>query len=665
MVDEKVSRSWRFTPATVAPLLVCTWALCSAVTTALNLEPVRVMELQAQSLFFQLRGSVRQPDNIVILAIDDASIDDDSLPEEDASKSQALEAIKSWPWRRTAYAQAIDRVMAAGASGVAIDVVLDVPSPFPEDDRQLQTTLKRHAGRVTLAAVHAPSSSTGGGLEQLLYPDSMFQTTPKSIGLINYEPEADGSLRRFTDSYLNNRIDPDLRHSQKGLMSFSQASLQSANLPFSPGGNRYIFFYGGERTFPTISFWEVLHAENWAKLKQQQVFKDKLVLIGPTATLLHDTHLTPVGMLSGVEIHANAIATMLENRAISEVVPNPLWRGVLILFGVGSINLILGKLFKRSTLVFLVALAVAGSWVGVSYLCFVYGGLILPVMAPTIAICLSGLSYLSTGALRDQFEKRRLRRTLERYVAAPIVQEILSQPEDFQALLQGRKLKAAVLFCDVRGFTALSYQLPADQLVAQLNAYLNAMVEAIVAARGTIDKFIGDAVMAEFGSPVSQGEKNDAMSAIRAALAMRRALLQLQFRWRKQGKVLFHHGIGISYGEVIAGNIGSLQRMEYTVIGDAVNVASRVQGLTKENGTDILITEALYKLVKNEVEAVFMGECRLRGREAHPVLLYSLIGLKGGDQKLYRQVQAELHSTLESKGDKQIAGDLDREVNHL
>ncbi|NJR49459.1 MAG: adenylate/guanylate cyclase domain-containing protein [Leptolyngbyaceae cyanobacterium CSU_1_3] len=664
MVAEKIRRSWRLTPTTIAPLLVCTWAICSAVATALNLESVRVLELQTQSLFFHLRGPVRQPDNIVILAIDDASIDNDDDASSDKSlskdfsKTKELAAIESWPWRRTAYAQAIERVMAAGARAVAVDIVLDVPSLFPEDDRQLQATLNRHAGRVTLAASHAPSSSTGGGLEQLIYPDSMFQTAPKSIGFINYQSEADGSLRRFTDSYLNSRIDPDLRDSQEGIIAFSQASLQSASLPFSPGGNRYIFFYGEEKTFPTISFWEVLHSENWEVLRQQRVFKNKLVLIGPTATLLHDKHLTPVGVMSGVEIHANAIATMLEGRAISEAVPNSPWRGVLILLGVGGVNLVLGKLFKRSTSVFLAALAVGGGWVGVSYFCFVYGGLILPVTAPAIAICLSGLSYLSTGALSDQFEKRRLRRTLERYVASPIVKEILSQPEDFQALLQGRKLKAAVLFCDVRGFTSLSYQLSAEQLVAQLNAYLNAMVEAIVSARGTIDKFIGDSVMAEFGSPVSQGEKNDAMNSIRAALAMRKALLQLQLRWRKQGKVLFHHGIGISYGEVIAGNIGSLQRMEYTVIGDAVNVASRVQGLTKEIGTDILITEALRKLVQDKIETVFVGERLLRGREANPVRIYSLIGLKGGDRQLYEQVQAGLPKL---EAEKHISEDLDRE----
>jgi adenylate cyclase len=231
-------------------------------------------------------------------------------------------------------------------------------------------------------------------------------------------------------------------------------------------------------------------------------------------------------------------------------------------------------------------------------------------------------------------------------VATPIVNEILSQPEDFQALLQGRKLKAAVLFCDIRGFTSLSYKLPPEELIALLNTYLNAMVEAVATASGTIDKFIGDAVMAEFGSPVSYGEHTDAMNAIRAALGMRRSLAALRSQWQQEGKTVLYHGIGISYGEVVAGNIGSLRRLEYTVIGDTVNVASRVEGLTKSFWTDILLTESLYQLVQEQVEVVFVGEHLLRGREDSPTRLYSLVGLKDEPPTLYHQVHEELRRYL-------------------
>ncbi|NJP10328.1 MAG: CHASE2 domain-containing protein [Leptolyngbyaceae cyanobacterium RU_5_1] len=368
-------------------------------------------------------------------------------------------------------------------------------------------------------------------------------------------------------------------------------------------------------------------------------------MIGPKAAFFPDFHFTPFGRLPGIEIHANAIATLLENRAIAEALPNPNQQGIVVFLGVAAAGLMISKFSRRATLRSLLALGLATAWVGAGYISFTYGGLILPVAVPVLAIVLSGLSFLVTGAVADLLEKLRLRRTLERYVAAPIVREILDQPENYQTLLQGRKLKVAVLFCDIRGFTTLAYKLPAEQLVAQLNVYLNAMVEAITEARGTIDKFVGDAVMAEFGSPISQGEKNDALNAIRAALGMRQSLATLRQQWQQDGKCQFYNGIGISYGEVIAGNIGSLQRLEYTVIGDAVNVASRVEGLTKHFMTDLLITGALYELIQDEIEVVFLGEHPLRGRDSLTPL-YSVVGFKGDNPSLYHQVHHELKHYL-------------------
>jgi adenylate cyclase len=287
------------------------------------------------------------------------------------------------------------------------------------------------------------------------------------------------------------------------------------------------------------------------------------------------------------------------------------------------------------------------AYAGISYLAFTYGYLILPTAIPVAAIALSGLSFFTVGAIRDQLEKFHLRNTLERYVAAPIVQEILKQPDDFHALLKGKKLKAAVLFSDIRGFTTLSYKLPPEQLIELLNLYFNSMVEAIVEAGGTVDKFIGDAVMAEFGFPVSQGEKQDALNAIRAALGMRKALATLRSQFIQEGRTPFFNGIGINFGEVIAGDIGSFRRREYGVIGDTVNVASRVESMTKKFGTDIVITESLYQLVEDEVEVLDLGEHPLKGREENLVRLYSLVCLKGDDEMLYNQILRELRQHLD------------------
>lgn len=641
----RLKRLWRRIPAVIGSLLVGVWTVASALGTAFNLLPLHLLELQTQALFFQLRGPAPVPQNIVIVAIDDESL---SLWRSGREQKE-FEPIQSWPWRRTAYAVAIEKLMAAGARSVAVDVLLDLPSARPEDDQQLQKTLQRYAGRITLATSHtsSPSSSGGSGsasqLEQLLVPSPSLQTTPQSLGLVNYPSEINGHVRRFTSLYLN-QIDPGLSQSQSNLISFDEASLKAAGVAFAPPRGDYIFYYGGPSSFPIVSYWNLLDPKQFAQ--QRHLFRDKIVLIGATAEALQDILPTPFGDVSGIEIHANAIASLMQNRAIAEVVPNPRWRGLLLLVGLAGVGLLLSQLSKRPVPRFLCSLGIAAAWAFVGYWSFTSAGLIVPTALPVIAITLSGISYLGTGSISDQLEKRRLRRTLERYVAAPIVQEILSQPEDFRALLQGRKVKAAVLFCDIRGFTSLSYKLPAEELIAQLNHYLNAMVEAIVDMGGTVDKFIGDAVMAEFGAPVSRGERVDAMNAICTALQMRKALAQLRRQWRVEGKTLLFNGIGISYGEVIAGNIGSVQRLEYTVIGDTVNVASRVEALTKTLQTDILITESLYALVSDQIEVVFAGEYPLRGREESPTRLYELVSLRGESRQLYQRVQEELRQHL-------------------
>jgi adenylate cyclase len=640
------ARRWQLTANQVGILLASTIAIATGTTTAAQFGLFRVGELQIQSLFFRVRGQVRPPNNLVIVAIDDDSLSRGP----DAKEIPSLAPIQTWPWRRSAYAQVIDKIMAAGAKAVVVDVILDLPSDDPQADQQLQRVLRRYAGRVALAANYATSETVGGGVDQLVYPADLFRTQPEAIGFINFQPELNGQVRRLTEPYLQ-ELAAAVGQPDTVLTSLDVASLRAARLSIPPAKGEYIHFYGPAQTFPTVSFWHVLLPHNWTLLRQQNTFKDKIVLIGPTAAILQDIHPTPFSEMSGIEIHANAIATLLERRALAIAIPDPQTQGWLLTLGLGLVGGGLYRFSKRAVWRFGAAIGLAAGWLTVGYFTFTTG-LILPSAVPAASMVLMGLALLSTGAFGDQMEKLRLRRTLERYVSSPIVQEVLSHPEDFRTLLQGRQLNAAVLFCDIRGFTTLSYQMPAQQLVAQLNQYLDVMVEAITAHNGTIDKFIGDAVMAEFGCPVSQGDRQDAMNAIRGALAMRQALAELRQRWQAEGHILFYNGIGISYGEVIAGNIGSLKRLEYTVIGDAVNVASRVEGLTKSFYTDILITSALYDLVQDEVEAVLVGDHPLRGREATPTRLYSLIGLKNGDPTLYKQVHDELCRYLGKPSDQ-------------
>lgn len=640
-----------FTTRNVSYSLIIFWALLGAVATVLNPLELQALEQQVQNLFYVVRRRETPPPNIVILAIDDESRAQGAFYQDRPQQYPYLEPIQEWPWKRAAYAQVIERVMGAGARSVSVDVILTDPSRYgPEDDQQLQRVLQKYAGRVTLAVQYIEANTPLGQSVQLEPANPNLITNSLSVGYINYLPGLNGSFVSLASNFREQRLEPA---GLSGSLSFAEATLKASKVTYpSPKGSG-IFFYGPSRTFPTIPFWYVLDPQNWKNyLHEGRDFKDKIVLIGPTANDSGDFQPTPVDTrMPGIEIHANSIATLQHNRAVAEVLPNSLHRGIVTFLGVATIGLSLSLLVKRTVARSVLTLSSAIAWGSISCITFLTAQLILPTAVPVLTIALGGLSSLGIGAIGDQFEKLRFRQTLERYVSAAIVREILDQPADYEALLQGRKIKATVLFCDIRGFTTLSFTLPPEQLIAQLNTYLSAMVAVIIEAQGTIDKFIGDAVMAEFGSPVSRGEKVDALNAIKAALGMRQALAELRERWQQQGLTLFFNGIGMNFGEVIAGNIGSLQRLEYTVIGDVVNVASRVEGLNKDLGTDILITKSLYDLVQDEVEAIDLGLHPLKGR-ADSVQLYSLIGLKGDDKTLYYEVQQQLR---QSQADTRLA----------
>ena len=425
------------------------WTLLAATVTGGNLGLVQLMESQTQSLFFELRGPVSPPNNIVILAIDELSL---SVPQQyyrtDRERYAYLEPMQAWPWKRAVYAQVIERLMAAGARSVAMDILFTTPSSYgAADDLKLAHVLQRYGERVTLAAAYEEVETRQGPLTQLSSPERVLQA-PLSIGSINFPIEQDGKVHRLASEFPKllakkyQKQSNDFDALQLAMPSFDQVV---ADLKGTSGD--HIYFYGPAGTFEQISFGNVLDPDNWKTyLQQGKYFKDKIVLIGGTAASLQDFYGVPVSNdwlyhqpMSGVEIHANAIATLLEGRALRQAIPNDSLRGLFVLLFVFGTAILLTRP-KRGLSRFIWAIGISMTWGGISYLSFVHGYLILPTAVPFVAITLGGFSYLATGAASDRLKKLHLRRTLELYAFSPVVQEIISQQDDLQELLQQREL---------------------------------------------------------------------------------------------------------------------------------------------------------------------------------------------------------------------------------
>ena len=352
------------------------------------------------------------------------------------------------------------------------------------------------------------------------------------------------------------------------------------------------------------------------------VFRDKIVVIGPSAAGTGDNRATPFSpTTAGVEVQATLISNMLEGHFVRPA-GDP-WTLLAIMLLAVATSFVVWR-FDDWRIYTGLALVLAAAFLAGNYALFHAWRVSLAQVAPLAA---AGLAYTAgnlTRYLTEGREKRRYRATLVKYVAPQLVEAIMANPR--LAGLHNDKLDLTVLFSDVRGFTSLSEKIPVNELVATLNEFLNAMVEVIFRNGGTLDKFVGDCVMAIWGAPVHQA--NHAELAARTALEMQATLERLNQRWREQGRPELKIGVGINTGEMIFGNIGSERRMDFTVIGDNVNLASRLESATKELKASIVLSESTYERIAPLVTVRDLGTIQVKGKDT-PIHVYELLGMSG------------------------------------
>lgn len=446
------------------------WLAGAAAATALKDPQVRSWELQVQTLQLVLRGPVATPDNIVILAIDDQSMGQGEFNSEsmdqaisdrpDANRYAEIALLQKWPWPRQTYGIVIQRLMDAGAKAVAIDIMFSTPSTYgPADDAALAEALDRYGNHVVLAGKFDENATHQGMITTLEQPISEFLNTPIVPGIINMPTEPDGRIHQLGYIYLEEQIQKNqaldtqftIDSGYGSTLSFADATLQQAGIDYPAPSGSYVNFYGPHQAFEHISFWEVLDSDAWnnrqmdAGVYLKDYFKDKIVLIGATADILQDYHASPFGetlgysqQLAGVEIQANAIATLQAGNALRPLLPSAIAQGGLVMLVGLGFGAFLWRINRPITRLGWTT-ATSGLWFGISFLGMTVGNLIIPTAMPIITIMGIGTTYVVADIFTEQLRKQRLRKTLAQYATSPIVQEIISQQDDFQDLLKARE----------------------------------------------------------------------------------------------------------------------------------------------------------------------------------------------------------------------------------
>jgi adenylate cyclase len=355
-------------------------------------------------------------------------------------------------------------------------------------------------------------------------------------------------------------------------------------------------------------------------------FKNKIVLVGASATGIGDLRATPYGGLDfpGVEIHANMIDNILNQTFLVKGGTQALWDvGFIFLFGI-PLGLWLAVVQPRWMVLGFVLLA-PFTWI--VYEAFL-GGWWLNYSVPAVFTLIPNVSLVGLyRVLVEEQEKRRVRGAFQQYVSPEVIRRLLTDPQR----VKPRKTEVTVLFSDIRGFTTISESLDAQELAELLNGYLTEMTRIIFTHQGTLDKYIGDAVMAIWGAPFD--EPGHAKRGTEAAIHMLARLGEMQAEWRARGKPVLDIGIGINTGIASVGNMGSALRYGYTAIGDAVNLASRLEGLNKQYGTRIIVSESTRAALQNERILVReLDLIRVKGK-MKPVTIYEVLGVEADGEK--------------------------------
>lgn len=592
------------------------------------------------------RAGTRAPDQVAVILIDEASL-------------RAMNpAYGRYPWPRSVYAELLGYLALGSPQAVVFDLL------FSEDekdaagaghsDRRLAAATGRdgpvfHAAQffndadgtmrplppdfVNRFAMRRASVPDAPGASGYALPIAPLYRAAAGVGVADLQPDGDGVYRRVHLFYaydgavfpgLSAAALPGLRatplRERGGLLYW-----RGGAVPVDTDGTYLVKPYGHIATYSFGKLYADLQASKRGDRADvrvdPRVFAHKIVFIGTSAAALGDLKPTALSMATpGVMLHAAAAANLLTGDFLHPAAPYVtvlLVTGMALLTGIGIAPA------RRTPYKILLPLALASVYMAWVYWRFRHGT-VYDLSAPLLAVAGAWLGVSLYGFVIEGRDKQRLREAFAQYLSPALLQDLAERNGRAAAPGRGRRERVTVLFSDIRGFTSISERLDAEKVVELLNIHFRAMADVVFAHGGTLDKFIGDALMAYWGAPAKRGDH--ALQAVTAALEMHRRLDEVNRALAARGYPTINIGVGVHTGEVILGHIGSEKKLDFTVVGDNVNTASRLEGLSARYGQTVIVSDATYAEVCDAIPCAVLDKVKVKGKDTAMLIYTPLAG---------------------------------------
>ncbi|MBW1717277.1 MAG: adenylate/guanylate cyclase domain-containing protein [Deltaproteobacteria bacterium] len=644
---------------------------------------LEVVELKTLDLRFKSRGFMQANDAIVLAVIDEKSLDEegrwpwprskiarlvDCLSDDEAKVIGFDIGFLEPDEDNLSFIQQLESKLGSlRLNNKELERFLSESKMLADNDRILAHSIRQSKAKVILGYfLHMDQKSLGYEIESQVidnridqisiskYPVVQFSEKDANMGLLidAYSPEVDlPILNKSGDSSGYFNMIPDLDGAARWIplmikcrqeilsplsiqcvwhyldrpplilkiASYGVQGIQMGDIsiPTDETGQMMINYLGPPKTFTHYPITDIINNRI-----PKGTFKDKMVLVGATALGIYDIRSTPFSSVCpGVEVHA----TVIDNILGQNFLIRPDWIKSLDLLAIILMGVVTGLVIPRLNAAkgILFVICVFTAHILLSRLFFVNYGLWFNITYPLTALIVLYVSHTIYKYMTEERERKKIKGAFTYYVSSSVVNEMLKHPEKLK--LGGERKELTVLFSDIKGFTTIAEGLTPEELVNLLNEYLTVMTDVVFKYDGTLDKYIGDAIMAVYGAPLDSPDHP--FNACQSALEMIKELKRLNEKWVGEGRQAFDIRIGINTGPMMVGNMGSKQRFDFTAMGDSVNLGSRLEGANKSYKTSIIIGEITYERVKNEFVCMELDSVRVKGKKK-PVKIYSLAGVK-------------------------------------